>query len=69
MNSTPYLGKKVKRYDTTENGEVVTTTTEHADGSKGKAKVSKTTQSFCFDYDKLVEQYELNLIDDDQSHV
>ena len=61
-NSPAYLGKKIVRFKDIIHGIVQYDTTINADGTTRSIQKSHTEQAYCFDYDMLVEQYDINLI-------
>ncbi|MBO4665679.1 MAG: DNA primase [Paludibacteraceae bacterium] len=67
-NSPAYLGKKIVRFKDIIRGVVQYENITNADGTSRNIQKSHTEQAYCFDYDKLVEQYDINLIpsDDDE---
>ena len=67
-NSPAYLGKKIVRFKDIIRGVVQYENITNADGTTRNIQKSHTEQAYCFDYDKLVEQYDINLIpsDDDE---
>lgn len=66
-NSPAYLGKKVVRFKDIIHGVQQMEYTTAADGSVRSVQKSHTEQAYCFDYDKLVEMYDINLIPEDES--
>ena len=65
-NSSAYLGKKVVRFKDIIHGIVQYDSIQGADGSVRTVQKSHTEQAYCFDYDKLVELYDINLIPGDE---
>ena len=64
-NSQAYLGKKIVRFKDIIHGVVQYECITNSDGSVRNAQKSHTEQAYCFDYDKLVEMYDINLIPGD----
>lgn len=64
-NSPAYLGKKIVRYKDIIQGVQQYETKTDERGNTRNIQKSSTELSYCFDYDKLVEQYDINLIPED----
>ena len=64
-NSSAYLGKKIVRYKDIIQGVQQYETKFDDRGNMRNIQKSSTELSYCFDYDKLVEQYDINLIPED----
>lgn len=64
-NSPAYLGKKIVRYKDIIQGVLQYETKTDDRGNSHNIQKSSTELSYCFDYDKLVEQYDINLIPED----
>ena len=63
VNSAAYLGQKVARFIVFRNGYPVLDTVKK-DKYGNSAKLSQSGRSFCFDYQKLVDQFGINLTTD-----
>ena len=63
VNSAAYLGQKVVRFIVFRNGYPVLDTVKK-DKYGNSAKLSQSARSFCFDYQKLVDQFGINLTTD-----
>ena len=64
-NSSAYLGKKIVRYKDIIQGMQQYESKTDERGNMHNVMKSSTELSYCFDYDKLVEQYDINLIPED----
>lgn len=63
-NSAAYLGQKVVRFIVFRNGYPVLDSAKQ-DKHGNPAKLSQSARSYCFDYQKLVDQFGINLITGD----
>ena len=63
-NSAAYLGQKVVRFIVFRNGYPVLDSAKQ-DKHGNPAKLSRSARSYCFDYQKLVDQFGINLITGD----
>ena len=64
VNSPSYLGQKVARFNVYRNGFPVLDSVRK-DKFGNPAKLSQAARCYCFDYQKLVDQYGLNMITGD----
>ena len=64
VNSPSYLGQKVARFNVYRNGFPVLDSVRK-DKFGNPAKLSQAARCYCFDYQKLVDQYSLNMITGD----
>ena len=64
-NSAAYLGKKIVRYKDIIQGVQQYETKSDDRGNLRNIQKSSTELSYCFDYDKLIELYDINLIPED----
>ena len=63
-NSAAYLGQKVVRFIVFRNGYPVLDSAKQ-DKHGNPAKLSRSARSYCFDYQKLVDQFGINLVTGD----
>lgn len=63
-NSAAYLGQKVVRFIVFRNGYPILDSAKQ-DKHGNPAKLSQSARSYCFDYQKLVDQFGINLITGD----
>lgn len=63
-NSAAYLGQKVVRFIVFRNGYPVLDSAKQ-DKHGNPAKLSQSARSYCFDYQKLVDQFGINLVTGD----
>lgn len=62
-SSKPYIGKKVVRFKDIIHGAVQFETVTNLDGTIQSTKQKSHTElAYCFDYDQLVQYYDINLI-------